>query len=119
MSQETKLQKIWYKKLKDSGFKDIEHSSGALDRSYTKSKRTQVEIEVIQHYYSMASALLNNHTFEDHIEKVIWEYYSEGMSAREIAETLTKSGIKKKKHVTVSKIIKKLETLMKEKYLKP
>lgn len=119
MSQQTKLQRLWYRKLKDSGFKDIEHSSGALDRSYTKSKRTQVEIEVIQYYYSMASALLNDHKFVDPIEKTIWEYYSEGMSAREISEVLEQAGVKKKRHVTVSKIIKRLETIMKVKYLRP
>lgn len=117
MSNQTKLQKLWYKKLKNEGFNDIEHGSGFLDRSYTKSNRTPLEIEVIQHYYSLAHQLLNNHKFEDKIEQIIWEYHTEGLSAREIANILVQLGIKKKKHVTVHKTIKKLENIMKERYL--
>ena len=118
-SKFSKLQKHWYDKLKDDGFKDIEHESGLLDRSYTKNKKEPIEIEVIQHYYSMAMALLNDYKFDNEVDKTIWAYHAEGLSLKEISNVLIKSGIKKRKRVTVSKIINKLIVIMKLKYLSP
>ncbi len=113
-----KLQKLWYKKLKDEGFADIEHASGALDRPLTKHRREPIEIEVIQYYYYMASTFLVEYKFENEIDKIVWTYHCEGLSVRNISGLLAKIGVVKKKD-SVWYIVKRLEKLMKDKYLAP
>lgn len=117
----SKLKKEWDQKLKDSGFKDIEDKNGFVGRGAPRiTDRSPLQIEVIEYYYYMTSAFLNEHNFDSEFEKTIWNYHCEGLSAREIEKTLKNAGVKKGTHyVTIWKIIKKLETLMKAKYLAP
>ncbi len=119
------LQKTWYKKLKDSGFKDIEYKAGIVE--YTNglergapnlANMHPTQYQIIEHYYSMARSFLIDHEFSNEVEKTIWEYYSEGLSVRDISTTLNKSKIHKPKS-TVFDIVKRLEKIMKQRYLAP
>lgn len=113
-----KLKDRWYKKLKKSGFRDIEYKDGTRERGgpYLKNK-TQTQIEAIEAYYTMARHFLIEYTFPREIDKVIWEYYSEGLSYRDIEETLKKAKVKNLKKSQIKNIITALEKKMKEKYL--
>jgi len=116
------LKAKWYKKLKKSGFEDIEYESGELKFSSTISnKRRQERAAIWQDradYYTLAGWFLNDYKFTVELEKIIWEYHSNGMSAREITETLRKAKIKKTNRTTVWATIKSLQQLMKQKYIK-
>jgi hypothetical protein len=86
-----KLQTLWYKKLRDSGFEDIEKSDGSLkdEVDLRTRKKALHDQENRLTYYRMASAFLHEHPFKDDIERAIWEAHSEGLSVRRIA-ALTK-----------------------------
>lgn len=119
MSTLSKLQKIWYKKLKDSGFSDIEKANGSIGRTKLNlDNRNFDQIEITQQYYSMARSFLIEHHFESELDKVIWEYHIEGISVRNIAKLLSSTDMKIKKKSTVNNIIRRLEQIMKDKYLK-
>ena len=117
-----KLKEIWYAKLRESGFNDIEDKSNTSCRKnkiYGRpDSRTPFQLEIIGHYYSMASSFVHDHNFDDELDKTIWIYHSEGLSVREISDVLIKAGVKYKKS-SVHNIIQKLEDLMKKKYLSP
>ncbi len=113
-----RLQAIWYDKLKQSGFNDVEYHDGTRERGTPNLKnRAPVQIEAIEAYYTMARHFLIEHTFEREIDKTIWAYYSEGLSYRDIENTLLKASVKKLKKSQIKNIITSLEILMKDKYL--
>ena len=113
-----KLQQEWYTKLKTSGFADIEHADGSINSSkpYLMRAAHQVYQDSVQEYYYLCYHFLNEHTFKSELEKVIWEYHTEGISNRQIATILKKIKInagKDKIRIIVNQLIK----IMKEKYL--
>ena len=125
----SKAKIVWYKKLKDSGFEDIERDelylkrySGSLNESgkeklsYTKRR---LHWESTGDYYSMAAKFLHDYKFTSNLEKVIWEYHAEGMSMRNIAKTLKKLKLKKFNinKDKVNSIVKPLVLAMKRMYL--
>ena len=116
-----KLQALWYKKAEESGYKDIEYKNGSMSASHLRSPRQKHAVyrESIAEYYSMCYHFLNEYAFENEVEKVIWEYHTERISARNIALLLQKAGIRKKRKTAVWQIIKALEAKMKAKYLRP
>lgn len=112
-----KLQKIWYEKLKKSGFDDIENENGELTRGLPRvTNQAPIQIEVIQHYYSWARSFLHEHEFKSEFEKAVWELHSEGIAVRAISVELRRKGYKKQKDA-VWYVVKRLEQLMKAKYL--
>ncbi len=115
-----KLKKEWYKKLKDSGFNDIEKSTGQIGRTKPNvTNRNSDQISAIQEYYAMARSFLIDHNFVSEFEKIVWEYHSEGLSLRKISETLEKNKISTLQRDAIHAIVKRLEKLMKSKYLIP
>ncbi len=120
-----KLQKIWYKKLKDEGFQDIEDSTHAqynnmslklINRTAPNvDGLTEIQQEMIREYYTRCRHFLNDHQFESDLDKTIWEHYSEGVSVRKISDKLKTNGIVKKK-TAVHQVVKRLEAIMKAKY---
>lgn len=85
------LKKIWYQRLKDDGFKDIETFQGFLkDWPAQRIRRdfTPEKIQEKQEYFRAASELYWEHTFDSSLEKKIWQLHCEGNSYREIAYTL-------------------------------
>lgn len=112
------LQSIWYDILKESGFNDIEHADGTINATHLRRTHTESVVrDAIESYYNMCSHFLYDYEFKDEFEKTIWTYHSEGLSLREITDTLVKLKGKKRKKDAVRTIVKKLEQKMKERYL--
>lgn len=116
------LRAEWYQKLKDEGFKDIEHhhKDDYANSVTTQSRHFSDEVlrNSVQEYYNMAYHFLNEYKFENEKEKIIWEYYTEGLSYREIAKTLAALGMKHKiDKNSVWRIVYELEKIMKQRYL--
>lgn len=109
-----KLKKVWYQKLKESGFKDIESKNGSVGRGAPRVDNiTEVQQEAIKEYYSMTRHFLTEHKFESEQDRFIWEQYSEGLSVRDISKLLKQQGIKKQKDA-VWYVVKRLEKIMKD-----
>jgi hypothetical protein len=114
-----KLKAKWYKKLKDeTDFVDIEYEDGSMTSCLPRSPRNKIpyQQELIRDYYYMCYHFLNEHDFTTELEKVIWEYHTEGISVRDIVVVLKKIKIKTDK-TTVGEIVKKLGDIMKSRYL--
>lgn len=113
-----KLKEVWYKKLEKSGFEDIEkdeynlkqHSSRFAEPVVVRNWHAKSE------YYSMAGQFLNNYKFASNLEKVIWEYHSNGISMRNIAKLLKRVKIIKPNKDNINEIISRLIAEMKKMY---
>lgn len=116
------LKKQWYNKLKDDGFDDIEYAGGTMQVGHPRGIAIWDPFlrELTLDYYGMCTDFLNEYKFKNNLERAIWEYYTNGLSHREISTILktlkTKSRIGKS-HDSVWRLIKKLESEMKKKYL--
>lgn len=127
MARKTELQKqqdIWYKRIKDAGFEEIEYKDGSMKSGLPRALRSRNELDkraaqATQEYYYMAHHFLNDYKFETELEKTMWTYHSEGLSCRTIAGLLSKTGITKTKKSTVWNILNELEKKMKFLYLLP
>lgn len=113
-------QRIWYSKLAASGFEDIEYKNGMMRRtipqSIDKNRKSQVLIASIQDYYTMATHFLNDYKFETEMDKIIWEYHTEGLSIRSIVSVLKKARVRRMGRDSVWKVVNRLENLMKLMY---
>lgn len=106
------LQKIWYKKLKESGFDDIEQSEQRLKAwhsSFFKVHYNKVLYEAKEEYYNRACQFLYEYSFKNDKEKLIWEMHANGTSIEEITKVLLKKGFKTYKnfvHLTIQRLSK-------------
>lgn len=110
------LKEIWYKKLKKSGFHDIEKSEDHLHEWHSK-RFLGIPKEVFKakvDYYTMAERFLNDYPFETNMDKLVWEYHSQGVAVREIAQLLKKVGVKSIKisKSTIWLMVKRLRNSM-------
>lgn len=116
-----KLQEEWYRKLRESGFNDIESDEFNLkiwsDR-FIQQHADPVLWQAKEEYYRLAERFLNEHKFESNLDKVIWEYHANALSARSIAALLAKANIPHKGKDVVWNTIDRLSNCMKRKYLK-
>lgn len=90
------LQKEWYKKLKETGFDDVEQAN---DRPFIKSgtvvrfeKMGADFIEIQFQYFDRIAHHISRAAFEDEQERQILTLYAEGFTQREIKERLGISG---------------------------
>lgn len=118
----SQLKAEWYAKLKASGFVDIEQDESklvtwALYIATNSGRESQIEREAKIEYTSMAARFTHDYKFSIELEKVIWEYWANGLSVREIETVLNKAGISIKKS-KVWNIVHKLELIMKSMYLR-
>lgn len=112
-----RLKDEWYKKLKESGFEDIESDETRLKKWSSQFGRMDHSvIQIRESYYQMATRFFNEHNFDTDLDKVIWLYHSEGIGSREIVDTLAKVNIQTS-HTIICRIISCLERIMKTKYL--
>lgn len=81
-----KLNRQWRKKLKASGFKDIELSDDELVR-YSFHLTEAYRSGTFDYYLKCAEFLLT-HKFKTQFEKKIWELHTDGLSIRRIVEAL-------------------------------
>jgi hypothetical protein len=112
-----KLTAEWAQKLIDSGFSDIEREDGHFvyrDSSMIDYRNKNWEAQA--EYFYLASDFLNVHKFKSNLERIIWEYHANGLSVVDIAETLSKVRRNKIGRMTVWRILKKLQPLMKKHY---
>lgn len=124
MSKKSEFQRVqdyWYAKLKDEGFDDIEYQGGSIKSAAPRSIGSMDPIlrEATQEYYYMAHHFLNSYKFESEMERVLWDYHTNGISVRNIARLLKEAGQPKMKKSTVWNILRELETKMKALYLAP
>ena len=89
------LERLWYNKLKESGFDDIEDSRGERPLKSWHSTLFQnygsEQFRAKQLYFECARALIHTHKISTQIEKRIWALHSEGVSIREIMLRVKKS----------------------------
>lgn len=116
--------KIWYEKLKDDGFEDIEdYGRDTLKRWATSITgdllrvNSKIVIEAKEEYYAMCRYLLSEYKFANNKEQIIWEYHTEGISARNIVKLLKQARVCSTNRTAVLTIIKRLENTMKDMYL--
>lgn len=109
------LQVLWYQKLKDAGFEDIENTriEGA-PLVYYHSHRFATAYNPLffsqrQEYYRLAGIFLYHHEFDSSTERSIWELHSEGLSIAKIAIRL-----KVKAYVAHRAILKLSQLMLKE-----
>lgn len=108
-----KLERIWYEKLRRSGFKDIEnnHVRGKplkqFEGSYFKARYSPLKFESQQQYFTMASQFLHEYQFQTEFERQVWGLHVEGMHLRQIAKI-----VKKRKKDTIGNMIKRLAFVM-------
>jgi hypothetical protein len=120
MSQQyAKLKKIWYAKLKDSGFIDIEpygkfFRGGSLKWKFNPNDETghSKDFKAKEEYHYLARQLLNENVFKTNLHKIIWEYHSEGISTRDIAKLLKDAKVRTMHWTTIHKIIQSYRKLI-------
>lgn len=109
------LQALWYKKAKDSGFKDIEHSEAMLKPVTLGDTRYMIErgkflIESKTEYYRLAGMFYHDYKFKSQLDRFLWKHNADGLSSSDIERIL-----KLKKHMsrrTISRRLKKLTLIM-------
>lgn len=113
------LRALWYEKLKEEGFEDIESDDKNLKIwSTTFFKNHTLEVwQAKAAYYSMADKFLNDHKFSSELERTIWEYHANAVSVRDISSILKKTGLTRMGRQTVHNTIQRLENIMKKYYL--
>ena len=114
------LQEKWYKKLKDTGFNDIESDENTLKRweghAFVKSRYQVATFESKQKYFALAGQFLNECKFETRKHKIIWEMHCDGKSTREIEKELKRRKIVNPSRDVVNKIVRKIAKEMLQKY---
>lgn len=80
--------------LRDSGFTDLEDSTGWMEPSIKLHgpiigrDRSPAEIETLAEYYRQAGQLLHSHKFRTPVERRIWELHSDGASYTRVWHTV-------------------------------
>lgn len=112
------LRKIWYKKLKDDGFEDIENTDlpepdlKAYHAPYFQYFYDPFVFQMQQEYYRRAGLFLNQFKFKNKTEREIWRLHSEGISLRKISNSLKTDGVSMNKDY-INKVVTQLASSMK------
>jgi len=83
-----KLKDKWDKKLKDSGFIDIEKADGSLTVEVHPYTLDNAMRDNRQTYYSTAQDFLNKTKFSTLLDYSVWKSHVDGVSFRDIAREL-------------------------------
>jgi hypothetical protein len=97
------LQKKWYQKLAQTGFRDIERMS----HLHTETANFK-DYEAVQEFYSQISRYSNYGKFDSTDEALIWALFVDGKSLRYIGNLVNLS------HMSIKRILDKHKKLMKE-----
>lgn len=118
------LKNIWYKKLKDSGFKDIEDpkcpDGNTQAFSYRRLKkedeiRISTRLEAKKEYYYLGYQFLHSHKFESELHRIIWNYHVEGIGVRNTAKLLRDAKVADYDRNAVWAIVNHYRKIMKKK----
>jgi hypothetical protein len=110
------LQKHWYQRLKDDGFKDIEYvyhnESSVIRRSKEVYRRCTdaTDIQTKEDYFRLLSQSVNNDEtiFRSEVDKYVLTRYSEGARTTAIVQELKALGMSRDRR-NVLRIIRKYE----------
>jgi hypothetical protein len=127
-SPSPRLKAIWAKKLKDSGFEDIEQESGMLKtwssvaytgRAGSSDDRwgTDIQGKIVTNYakaeyYRLAEQFIYSHKFGSALEREIWTLHANGTSCRNIAKKLRPLTRKKLNKDSINEIVSTLTKIM-------
>lgn len=104
------LLRFWRQKLKDSGFNDIENENGVLKDSkfgYRIYEDTDsMYVTAKSQYFYLAAEFLNDHKFDNEIDKKVWELHCEGATCQEITK------ITNQHRTTANRMILKFKRIM-------
>lgn len=118
-----KLNKVWAKKLKKSGFEDIEEFDSprellkSYDDFYFVKRATAGTFDDTQRYYELVRQMLHTHEFDSKRERSVWTMHSEGIDLISISKKLrislwsVKSIVKKLRSMVVKDAKKTLEDI--------
>lgn len=91
------LDKVWKKRLEESGFQEQEANDTQLKSQYSAHYFTSTNsvggAEAKEMYYRLAGQFLYSHTFSSVKERLIWQLHSEGMSIRNVVHRLRELGL--------------------------
>lgn len=84
------LKALWYQKLKNEGFKDIESAQNSdllnqWDSAYFQLRYDPDSFAAKESYFYRARQFLEIHDFKHPIQKQIWKLHSDGLGIRQIA----------------------------------
>jgi hypothetical protein len=105
------LQKKWEEKLTESGFKDIEHSSGNLKLKTSSGYRnhkcmmSQEEIDAKSEYYRVLGQRHHEEIYTDPVAFYVMDRKADGVSVVQIMKELKEQGLKNS-WPTVRKILR-------------
>jgi hypothetical protein len=107
----------WYKKLKQSGFEDIEHQD-MLKRwdGHIFARYDPYSSSMKQEYFRLAGIFLNEHEFASKTDRDIWSLHSEGATLDEISAKVKRRNFKRSSRSAIRLIIKDLAKKMLIKY---
>lgn len=113
------LRTVWYKKLAKAGFEDVEYDETRIKDGSSKFRRSVAILnwESKNEYYYLAAQFLNDYKFESHLERIVWEYHSNGLSKMDIVNTINKTKTVHMYRTKVYRILKRLIEEMKRMYL--
>jgi len=118
------LKSLWYKKLKQKGFDDIEQDEDHLKRWTSSSLKTDgyQKHEAREEYYRLAGQFAHEHTFSSKQEKFMWQKHAEGATIKEIIVLANRRGMKTEEGTKIYKrfvheIIQRLAKIMVNKCL--
>lgn len=112
-----KLQAKWYRKLKESGFEDIEDTESPKEflkewhSTWFKTHSTPESFKERHRCYQQRTYFATSHTFSSELEERVWCLYSDGFSYREIAK-MTRTKENKSNKDKVKDIIDRLTKVM-------
>jgi hypothetical protein len=109
-----KLAKKWDIKLKDSGFKDAEHSVNGFRNLVTSSNPYRNSIledkESKEAYYRlMGQHVYNSNEFDNNVDKLVMMRYVSGVMIKDICKELKQKGSPRHRQ-TIRYIIRKYES---------
>lgn len=87
----TRIERIWRKRLADSGFVDIEGQDGNLsniDKAHGRLNATAEEMSAIADGYTAAQDLLRTHKFPTTQHRAAWKMHADGSTRNAIAKEL-------------------------------
>ena len=116
------LQKLWYNKLKKSGFQDIERmhpTLGSLTSHKVSMYVTQDYISKcfmkdpsVEGYYRLSRHYLEHGSFKSSLDKRIWELFSEGLTGRDIIKRINQEGFEIKHNAVFNRITAMKESML-------
>lgn len=107
------LEALWYKKLEESGFQDIETSEQHLEYWHSRlfqDQNTPDTFKAKEAYYQLAGQFLHDHTFDSPFEQTIWALHCEGLSNRKIYQKL--QGQYEVGRIQINNLINRLSKIM-------